>query len=137
MVGSDQFIAHNAGSIFSPDSNIRTFEWVAPPKGAGDIIYPSTLTIVEDSVTPTVGVASEQIGATLSAFPNPVDDLLYISLQGTPNSTDIVLVNLMGQRFLAMSLKGRSAEPDTVELPAGVYFLLANTRSLGRILIAH
>ena len=75
LVGSGLYITHNAGSIFSPDSNSWTFEWIAPSQGTGeitfyasmnaangdgttfgDIIYHSTMTILEDTLTPVTRI---------------------------------------------------------------------------------
>ena len=64
--------------------------------------------------------------ATLSVYPNPADDVLFVELRGGAGIANIGLYDLQGRavgtRFIA-SATGASATVNMRDIPAGVYVL--------------
>ena len=72
----------------------------------------------------TVGV-SEFPTATLTVYPNPTDDLLFVELRGA-GIANVALYDLQGravETLRATSLQNGTAALDVKSLPAGVYVL--------------
>ena len=64
--------------------------------------------------------------ATLSVYPNPTDDILFVELSGGAGIANMALYDLQGRvvgtRFIA-SATGASATVNMRDIPAGVYVL--------------
>ena len=64
--------------------------------------------------------------ATLSVYPNPTDDILFVELRGGAGIANMALYDLQGRvvgtRFIA-SATGASATMNMRDIPAGVYVL--------------
>ena len=64
--------------------------------------------------------------ATLSVYPNPTDDILFVELRGSAGIANMALYDLQGRvvgtRFIA-SATGTSATVNMRDIPAGVYVL--------------
>ena len=69
--------------------------------------------------------------ATLSVYPNPTDDILFVELRGGAGIANMALYDLQGRvvgtRFIASatgaSATGASATVNMRDIPAGVYVL--------------
>jgi len=67
-----------------------------------------------------VGVNDQSI-ATISIFPNPVQDVLNI--QGSANIKEVTMMNMVGQIVLSVKADGNNVTINTSDLKSGIYNL--------------
>lgn len=93
------------------------------------------ITAVLDSVT---GIQQANSGnSSLSAYPNPANDVLTIALQGHTfsNALKSVLCDNMGRQVMHLSLSRAVTTVDISKLPAGVYYLKTDGMDVQKIVV--
>lgn len=72
---------------------------------------------------PTASVV-EQIRLDVGFFPNPVKDMLHISLQAESSICRMQIINMLGVSFVSQTIDGKSnTNVDCSDFPAGLYVL--------------
>lgn len=77
-----------------------------------------------------VSVSTERIENALQLYPNPTNDILYVSLKNDNSSfTSYTLLDLQGRKWMQSAVDGRELELQLAPLPQGVYLLQLETKN--------
>ena len=148
--GGNTYVEQNSAGSNATDSTTWSFDWVAPDKGTGDVSFYAAFVAANnngnrqgDYVYTTNSLFPENLTASLSeipeiaaasVYPNPVADIVSISLLiNQPTEFHWKWVNIQGS---VVSAGMRDLKPgefsrswDLSDLPAGLYVLeLATNR---------
>lgn len=74
-------------------------------------------------VLQTVGIGETSSSSTFSVFPNPFTDRLHIN---SHEEGDVRITDLQGRTILLERIPAGQQELNTIELPAGMYFIQVN-----------
>jgi hypothetical protein len=86
---------------------------------AGNRVKIDEIKVWDNSVN---GLLSTKANATLSTFPNPVKDMLYVNLDNQSNYNEIEILNLTGKVLKTQQVNGaKLVSIDTRDLSGGVY----------------
>lgn len=90
-----------------------------------------------DEVTRTVNVTSnlsvdENIKISLNIYPNPTRNIWKISSSIVPES--IELYDVVGRKLFSVPLKSKDFEVNGSFLPNGIYFMVINGETIGRLI---
>jgi hypothetical protein len=74
-------------------------------------------------------VGLSEIEFQVSISPNPVESTMEITLDQFEGTSELSILNMMGQTIRTLELNGASEVIDVSELPAGMYHLLIQNDS--------
>jgi len=79
-----------------------------------------------------IAIAAAPANNTITVFPNPVKDKLFMRLPGVPAETEIIIADAKGTCVKKLQLKAGTTEAsiNTVGLAAGVYSISFQSGSL-------
>ena len=132
-------LVNSAGTILNTSSNSgTTSESIAATVTAGTYyarVYPSTTSIFNATSCYTLkvalGTATKPVdytfenNSTLSVFPNPAQQQLYVDLKSLAGVTDIKVYDVNGVQVLSQKSNLRQTQIDISKLPMGVYMIKA------------
>jgi len=124
----------NGEEVTSIDTLPYSFNWIIPAEGAytivvvatdddGAITYSDTVDI---TIEGTTAVKTDNSDVKISLYPNPVEDILYVSgLERTILPEAIGVYNAQGQlqRVKILPLDTHSVSIDCTTLPSGIFIL--------------
>ncbi len=93
------------------------------------VITKDTSVISKEVLTSTTSLQEDK---TLSFFPNPVKDVLFIS--GTSIGDRISVINLQGQEVKRLKVKNTQEEISVSHLPKGMYLVQINNTSVNKLI---
>jgi hypothetical protein len=67
---------------------------------------------------------------SLSIYPNPTNDFVYVQLQNSVNNGSITIISSLGQKLLSQPLNSKYAIVDVSGLTAGTYFISIEDKHL-------
>lgn len=143
LVGNDKYITYKVAGVDAVDSNIWTFNWIAPIKGTGQVVFYgafnanpghkgsdgttlSTLVVNESTANGIYQIPKKV--SNFSVYPNPSSDLITIvfDLKSTSLVT-IDITDLQGRKIASVMNEKQSGSVtkrfDVKELPSGNYFV--------------
>ncbi len=90
--------------------------------GAGNLS--AWVTVPFSTLSSSTGVGQVAGRLKITAFPNPVDDMLTIQINGkTGNNAQLILTDVAGKHVASMSVTGSTQIVDMKTLHPGVYFV--------------
>lgn len=136
-------ITHVSSSTAGTDSKAWTFQWQAPAAGSGEVnfyaafnaadgqnnttgdqIFNSDLTVAEGW---PVAVSANPSSLELKIFPNPASDAVSVTLPQEFERATLSVLDLTGKPVFHQDAEGTKTQVDVSGLPAGVYFLMAQS----------
>jgi hypothetical protein len=147
LTGSGKYITHKTAGTSGTGSRTWSFDWTAPAAGegtvtfygafnaangnnasSGDQIFLSSLTVQEDISLVTENYA---ISSRVNIFPNPVEDVLYITSDiAARDVKNVQLLSIEGKVIRKIDFEATGElriQADVSSLAAGNYFVCITT----------
>lgn len=143
LVGNDKYVTYKSAGVDGVDSNIWTFNWIAPAKGTGQVVFYgafnanpghkgsdgttlSTLTVNESTANGLYQIPKKVLN--FSVFPNPSNDIVNIQFEMKGTEKVILdIADLTGKQIAVIINKKASGEItkqfNTSDLPNGIYLV--------------
>lgn len=144
LVGNNKYITYREAGIYSQDSMVWTFNWIAPTAGTGDVVFYgafnsnqdghkggditqlSTLRVKENGTASVANFNSNKI--TFSAYPNPTSNFINVNVALAQKGNLVIkMVNLEGKIVYQSTEENISGlinkQIETSQLANGVYFI--------------
>ncbi len=143
LVGNDKYVTYKSAGVDGVDSNIWTFNWIAPAKGTGQVVFYgafnanpghkgsdgttlSTLTVNESTANGLYQIPKKVLN--FSVFPNPSNDIVNIQFEMKGTEKVILdIADLTGKQIAVIINKKVSGEItkqfNTSDLPNGIYLV--------------
>lgn len=143
LVGNDKYITYKSPGVDGVDSNIWVFNWIAPPKGTGQVVFYgafnsnpghkgsdvttlSTLTLKESTAN-GIYIIPKKV-SNFSVYPNPASDMINIVFDLKSSSfVTIEITDLEGRKIASVMSERQSGtvskDFNVKELPSGNYLI--------------
>jgi len=94
----------------------------------------STWATVSFTTSIATGIASYSSDLGLSLFPNPVENILKIKVNGSNATAQISIVDMTGKAVRSLSSANSLIEVNTADLNAGIYFVKYSSEAGSKVL---
>lgn len=130
LTGNNKYVTHNPAVTTDPAE--FHFQWTAPDPGVGDVTFYGAIVASKPNVkvgTYTVSQAStssiEKIlsSSSIKIYPNPVQDVMNISLPETFSNFSVSVMTMEGKRIYHSSFNGQSSLSIPVDWRKGMYLV--------------